>query len=95
MLAVAIVGILAVGAATGTVLGTQSGSPQAGPSSDVSQQVAGIPRMPALQQQLDLLADPTGPPELLQDAIHQLVGMNLGSPIVLPTVGNTTVSGET
>ena len=57
MLAVAIVGVLAVGAATGTVLGTQSGLPQAGPSSDVAPQAALPPRMPALDQQLAILAD--------------------------------------
>ena len=46
-----------------------------------------LPRMPSLQQQLDILADPNVPPELANSAINQLPGMLLGTPVVLPTSG--------
>ena len=98
MFAVAIVGVLAVGAATGTVLGTQSGSPQAGSSSDVAPQAALPRRMPALDQQLAILADTGAAPQLLESAINQVVRLNLGPPIILPTasdIDDTLVIGET
>ena len=54
-----------------------------------------LPRMPSLQQQLDILniRGPGGtggaPSELAHSAIEQLPGMLLGPPIVLPTSGGT------
>ena len=55
---------------------------------------APLPRMPSLQQQFDILADPNAPPELAHSAIEQLPGMLLGPPVVLPTSGGQ-VSMET
>ena len=46
-----------------------------------------LPRMPALQQQFDILADPDTPPELALEAINRLPGIIIGSPVVLPTSG--------
>ncbi len=53
-----------------------------------------LPRMPSLQQQLDILADPSVPPELALEAINRLPGIIIGTPVVLPTSGGQ-VSMET
>ena len=45
-----------------------------------------LPRMPSLQQQLDILSG-DAPSELAHSAINQLPGMLLGTPVVLPTSG--------
>ena len=46
-----------------------------------------IPRMPSLDQQLDILRD-GGPPELVHQAIENLVQMNVAPPIILPSTSD-------
>ncbi len=54
-----------------------------------------IPRMPTLDQQLDLLGDPNVPPMLADQVIAEIVHLNLAAPLVLPTLGDPEVMDET
>ena len=46
------------------------------------------PRMPALQQQLDLLGDDGTPDNVRQQAVAQIVQALMAPPIILPTMGD-------
>ena len=44
-----------------------------------------IPRMPAVDQQMEILHDNMAPPELALEAINRLVQLNVAPPLILPT----------
>ena len=63
-----------------TLVADPTGGQGPGPDTD-------LPRMPSLQQQLDILSGDNVPPELAHSAINMLPGMLPGTPVVLPTSG--------